>query len=164
MSELGELLKELRGKRSLREIAEITELSHTYISDIEKGYRRGTKKAINPSPETLKRLAEAYNYSYEKLMKAAGYLETEMPFDRVAEAETTYNAQLTEKDESDIAIRMEKIKKDLIEGNGDDSGLSFRGEPMSEEAIESLLEALEHAERIATLANKKYIPKKYRKE
>ncbi|MGE7112095.1 helix-turn-helix domain-containing protein [Lysinibacillus sp. NPDC047702] len=75
MSELGDLLRELRGKRSLREIADLTELSHTYISDVEKGYRRGTKKPLNPSPETLKRLAKAYDYPYEELMKAAGYVE-----------------------------------------------------------------------------------------
>lgn len=76
MRDLGRLLKELRGNRTLREIAEVTELSHTYISDVEKGYRRGTKKPIHPSPDTLKRLAEAYNYPYEELMKVAGYLET----------------------------------------------------------------------------------------
>lgn len=75
MNNLGELLKTLRGNKSLREVAEITELSHTYISDIEKGYRRGSKKTINPSPDTLKRLAEAYDYDYEKLMREAGYLE-----------------------------------------------------------------------------------------
>ncbi|MFF5994240.1 helix-turn-helix transcriptional regulator [Lysinibacillus sp. KU-BSD001] len=77
MNDLGDLLRELRGSRSLREIGEITELSHTYIADIEKGYRRGTKKPINPSPETLKRLADAYNYPYEDLMKIAGYLNEE---------------------------------------------------------------------------------------
>lgn len=75
MNELGELLRELRGKKSLRKIAEITELSHTYISDLEKGYRRDTKAPINPSPETLKRLADAYDYPYKKLMKAAGYID-----------------------------------------------------------------------------------------
>lgn len=164
MSELGDLLKELRGKRSLREIADITELSHTYISDIEKGYRRGTKKPIHPSPETLKRLAEAYNYPYEDLMKKAGYIEENVLSDKVTEKKATYSPQLTEKDERDIGKRMEKIKRDLLEGNPDEEGaLSFMGEPLSEEAIESLLEALEHAERIATLTNKKFIPKKYRK-
>lgn len=76
MKPLGELLRELRGKRSLREIAKETELSHTYISDLEKGFRRDTKAPINPSPETLKRLAEAYNFSYEELLKVAGYLES----------------------------------------------------------------------------------------
>lgn len=66
--------------------------------------------------------------------------------------------ELTAKDEKDIAKRMEKMRNDLKEGKGD--GLNYMGEPMSEEAIETLLEALEHAERIATLTNKKYTPKK----
>lgn len=80
MNDLGNLLKQLRGKRTLREVAELTELSHTYISDIEKGFRRGTKKPIHPSPDTLKRFAEAYDYPYEELMKVAGYLNDEEDF------------------------------------------------------------------------------------
>lgn len=75
MNDLGNLLKELRGKKSLRAVAEETGLSHSYISDIEKGYRRGTKTPINPSPDTLKRLADAYNYPYEDLLKEAGYID-----------------------------------------------------------------------------------------
>ena len=74
----------------------------------------------------------------------------------------TNDPSLTEKDEKDIAKRMHKMKKDLLQGNATNEGLNYLGEPMSEEAIESLLEALEHAERIATLTNKKFIPKKYR--
>jgi transcriptional regulator with XRE-family HTH domain len=77
MNELGKLLKELRGKKPLRAIAENTGLSHSYISDIEKGFRRGTKVPIHPSPDTLKRLAQAYNFPYEELMKVAGYIEEE---------------------------------------------------------------------------------------
>ena len=76
MSELGDLLRKLRGDRSLREVAQITDLSHTYISDVEKGFRRASGKPLNPSPEILKRLADAYGYPYEKLMETAGYLDT----------------------------------------------------------------------------------------
>ncbi|GGE26898.1 transcriptional regulator [Pullulanibacillus camelliae] len=75
MSELGQLLKSLRGKRSLRQVAELTGLSHSYISDIEKGFRRGTHTPLKASPQTLKRLAKAYDYSYDELMKKAGYIE-----------------------------------------------------------------------------------------
>ncbi|WP_241735056.1 helix-turn-helix domain-containing protein [Paenibacillus alvei] len=75
MNEFGEFLRELRGKRSLRDISALTELSHTYIADIEKGYRRGTNKPIKPTPETLKKLSEAYNYPYVDLMEKAGYLD-----------------------------------------------------------------------------------------
>ena len=142
MNELGELLRKLRGKKSLREVSELTQISHTYISDIEKGFRRGTKKPINPSPDTLKKLSEAYHYSYEEILKVAGYIED----------------KTTNKDENDIAKRMEKIKRDLENTDG----LAFNGEPMSPEAVESLLEAMEYAVRTTQKINKKYVPKKYR--
>lgn len=148
MNKLGELLKELRGKRSLREIAELTELSHTYISDIEKGYRRGTKKVIHPSPETLKRLAEAYNYSYEKLMKVAGYLDENGEI----------HSQSPSKDEFDIAKRMKQFRKEIENSDG----LAFDGEPMSEEAKESLIEAMEHIFRQTQRINKKFTPNKHK--
>lgn len=73
-NKLGNYLRELRGKNSLREIASRTngELSHSYISDLEKGVsRRGN--IIKPSPETLKILSNVYNANYEYLMELAGY-------------------------------------------------------------------------------------------
>lgn len=77
VNELGNLLRSLREEKSisLRESAYRTGLSHTYISDIEKGVRRGTKTPLNPSPDTLKRLADAYDYPYHRLLQAAGYLD-----------------------------------------------------------------------------------------
>ncbi|WP_068672319.1 helix-turn-helix domain-containing protein [Oceanobacillus sp. Castelsardo] len=108
-------------------------------------YENGTKM---PPFDTINRIAELFDIKTDYLMG-----RTDNP-----KRKTT----LSEKDEKDIAKRMEKMKRDLIEGNAEGEGLSYRGEPMSPEAIESLLEALEHAERIATLANKKYTPKKYR--
>lgn len=68
------------------------------------------------------------------------------------------NTQTTAKDEMDIAKRMEMIKRDLENSDG----LAFNGEPMSEEAIESLLEAMEYAVRTTQKINKKYIPNKYK--
>lgn len=73
---LGDYLKKLRGKESLRSVAARSngELSHSYISDLEKGLsRRGN--IINPSPETLRSLASVYNADYEKLMQLAGYIK-----------------------------------------------------------------------------------------
>jgi transcriptional regulator with XRE-family HTH domain len=67
-------LEDLRGKMSLREAAAKSGLSHTYIRDIELGMNRKSKTPIKPSVETLKCLAEAYNYPYEDLLKKAGYL------------------------------------------------------------------------------------------
>lgn len=74
---LGDYLRKLRGKESLRSVSERINgrLSHSYISDLEKGVsRRGTP--INPTPEALKILSEAYSEktNYTKLMELAGYI------------------------------------------------------------------------------------------
>ncbi|MGM0881383.1 MAG: helix-turn-helix domain-containing protein [Bacillota bacterium] len=79
MNNLGNFLRKLRGKMSLREAASRSGLSHTYIRDLELGMNRSTNNIIQPSPETLEKLASAYSYSYEGLMKAAGYLHSENP-------------------------------------------------------------------------------------
>ncbi|MGX7200035.1 helix-turn-helix domain-containing protein [Enterococcus nangangensis] len=71
---LGDYLRGLRGTESLRSVADRSNgsLSHSYISDLEKGVsRRGNE--IKPSPETLKTLAKVYNADYNYLMKLAGY-------------------------------------------------------------------------------------------
>lgn len=64
------------------------------------------------------------------------------------------------KDEKDIAKRLEEFKEDLTSADG----LNFSGEPMSDDAKESLIEAMEHLFRQTQRINKKYIPKKHRKD
>ncbi|MEK5417086.1 helix-turn-helix domain-containing protein [Paenibacillus sp. FSL L8-0708] len=78
MSELGDLLRELRGKESLRAAGERAGVSHTYLRIIEKGFDQRSGSPSKPTPETLMRLSKAYNYSYSKLMKLAGYLDEEI--------------------------------------------------------------------------------------
>jgi transcriptional regulator with XRE-family HTH domain len=75
MNDLGDFLKELRGKSSLREVQEGTGISHTYLSTLEKGYDPRTKKPRKPTPEVLQKLAKFYNVKYADLMYLAGYLE-----------------------------------------------------------------------------------------
>ena len=75
ITQIGQLLKTLRGKRSLREIERSSGVSHTYISSIEKGVDPRSGNEIIPTPDTLKKLSRAYNYSYGELMDIAGYLE-----------------------------------------------------------------------------------------
>ncbi|MFJ7663703.1 helix-turn-helix domain-containing protein [Lysinibacillus sp. NPDC097162] len=142
---LGERLKKARNDKGLTQIEAAKKLGVTNgaLSGYERNYR-------DPDTNMLKQMAELYEVSLDYLVgnKIINNNET----------------GLSKKDERDIGKRMAKIKKDLLEGSSNDNNdaLSFMGEPMSEEAIESLLEALEHAERLATLANKKFIPKKYR--
>lgn len=136
---LPKRLKELREKHGFLQKFVADKLG--IRSNTLSGYENGTR---SPDPDMLNSLANLYNVTTDYLLG-----RTDEP-------------QLTEKDERDIAKRMEKMKKDLLRGSANGEGLSFMGEPMSPEAIDSLLEALEHAERIATIANKKYTPKKYR--
>lgn len=70
-------LRELRGKRSLREMERITGLSHTYLSTLEKGFDPRTGKERNPTPEVLRTLSEALNVNYVELLIKAGYLSVE---------------------------------------------------------------------------------------
>jgi transcriptional regulator with XRE-family HTH domain len=71
----GKFLEHLRDKMSLREAAYKSGLSHAYIRDLELERNRSTNEKIKPSPDTLKKLSEAYNFSYTELMVKAGYLD-----------------------------------------------------------------------------------------
>ena len=148
MSTLGERLKKARERKgySQVEVSKRTNINNKTLSRYEKN-------GSEPDSASLKLLADLYEVSTDFLLGRS---------ENTKSNSKSTPSTLTEKDEKDIAKRMEKMKKDLLEASTDGDGLNFMGEPMSEEAIESLLEALEHAERIATLANKKYIPNKHK--
>lgn len=63
MNEFGDYLRELRGKMSLREASRLTNISHTYIRDLELG------KKTDPSDDILKKLAKAYNVPLDNLAR-----------------------------------------------------------------------------------------------
>ncbi len=143
---LGDRLKLLRGKRTQEDVSKTLGLSRARYSHYENN-------RVEPDTEILNRMADYFNVSVDYLLGRTNQKES---------ISKNNPLKLSDKDEKDIARRMKQMKKDLMEANPDGDGLNFMGEPMSEEAIESLLEALEHAERIATLANKKYTPNKYK--
>lgn len=147
--DIGKKIIELREKKnwSQKELAARIGLNQSVMNRIESGERP-------LRADELKKLVQVLDTTADDIIGNTQKLNA------VKKTATS----LTEKDEKDIAKRMEKIKRDLIEANADGDGLNFMGEPMGPEAIESLLEALEHAERIATLTNKKFIPKKFRDE
>lgn len=74
-NQLGKFLESLRGKMSLRKVASKSGLSHAYIRDLELGRNRTTNDIIKPSPDTLRKLSQAYQYPYTDLLMKAGYLE-----------------------------------------------------------------------------------------
>jgi transcriptional regulator with XRE-family HTH domain len=115
--EIGELLKKIRGRDSLREASEKTGLSHSYISLIEKGVDPRTKSPLKPSPETLKAYSDGYGYPYDELMKAAGYLQTEDEPKNETELDRKkkeiINFIRSSNDPKEIELTLEVVKKML---------------------------------------------------
>lgn len=140
---VGQRLKYWRKQKGYTQaqLAEKANMSRSYVADVERD-------RYNPSVETLSSIAKALNIPVSNLLEDNQRLVSVSPEEY----------RTSEKDEKDIAKRMEQIKKDLKNAEG----LSFSGEPMSDEAIESLLEAMEYAVRQTQRINKKYIPKKHR--
>ena len=143
MSEFGEYIKNIRESKNmtLNQVAIYSDISAAQLSRIENG-KRGV-----PKPATIKNLAKALRVDYEELMDKAGYLKKE-------------KEDYINKDERDIAKRLEQFKEEIENSDG----LAFSGEPLSEEAKESLIESMEHIFRQTQRINKKYIPKKHRDE
>lgn len=69
MQELANYLKRLRGKMSIRHVAEKTGVSNAYLSQLERG------KRDNPHPDVLKKLAKFYQTPVIEFLKKAGYLD-----------------------------------------------------------------------------------------
>lgn len=145
MSTLGDRLRIARQKSGLRQtqVKERTNINNKTLS----GYENNVSE---PDMNTLTVLTELYGVSYEWLLTGEGEMTVNT---------TKKSSTLTEKDERDIAKRMAELREDLSTA----TGLLFEGEPMTEEAKESLLEAMEFGVRLAKKNNKKYTPKKYRK-
>ena len=70
-SNFGQFLKSLRERRhmSLRDVERESGVSNAYIAQLEKGDRPP------PRPNTLKKLAKAYNVTVRELLLRAGYLD-----------------------------------------------------------------------------------------
>ncbi|PNP88973.1 hypothetical protein BMT55_13965 [Listeria newyorkensis] len=102
MKNLSEIVKELKGQDSYREMSEKTKISHNYLRNLVNGYDPRTKAPIQPSVDTLKKLSKAYMYSYTKLLEAAGYIDElekiELPIDDFTETAKRIAALREEKD------------------------------------------------------------------
>lgn len=145
MSTLGERLRDLRKektRKSQKEFGDIFGLSESAIGMYERNQRK---------PD------------YETLEKFAKYLETDVNYLITGEKVKNKNELpiLTDKDEKDIAKKLESILNDL----DSDTGLSFAGEPMNDVTRELIKAQIESNLRTAKqMAKKKFTPKKYRKD
>jgi len=99
------------------------------------------------SPKTARKIADYFGVSVDYLY---GYEQN-------AQKETP---TLTKKDERDIARDLEAIMNEMAQG-GD---MMFDGNPMSEEAKESIMAAMKLGLQAAKVKNKeRFAPKKYRR-
>ena len=116
-------------------------VAESTISQYETGKRE-------PDFETLLKLGEFFNVSVDYLLRGDNPQNNKTP-------------ALTKKDERDIAKTLANLKETLE----NEEGLMFDGDPMSDEAKESILAAMELGLQAAKLKNKeKYTPKKYKKD
>lgn len=120
------------------------------------------KTGATPSGETLDKVAAYFGVSTDYLLgKYAHPVELFHGCGGLPVDDTQKNKPvLTTKDERDIARILEKTMSEL-ESSGD---LMFDGDPMTDEARESIRSALKLGLEAAKLRNKEtYTPKKYRK-
>ena len=127
----------------IKELARVKKIS---IRELEKqlGFSNGTiRNWINrTNSQSLEKVANYFNVSTDYLL---------------GRSEKKHYYDLTEKDEKDIGIQVDKILNDMT---GD---VSFYGEPMTKADKEKLRASLEVAVRVSMIeAKKKFTPKKYR--
>lgn len=147
MTGAGDRIKRLREKEGLTQLqlAEKLSMNNSVLSRIEAGKR--------PIEDTeLRMFADYFGVKADYLLGRSDEL--------IAKEQKVPYYALTEKDEKDIAKRLESVMDSLESSDS----LAFHGDDMDEETRELLKMALEHGMRIATeTAKRKYTPKKYRK-
>ena len=127
-------------------IRELAQSKNMTVKDVEKhfGYSNGSLRRLKDTANS-KRLVELANFFNVSVDYLLGRTEKKHYYD------------LTEKDEKDIGIQVDKILNDMT---GD---VSFYGEPMTKADKEKLRASLEVAVRVSMIeAKKKFTPKKYR--
>lgn len=166
-------IKEIREKNnlSIKEFAEKFQIDETKLIEFETGLREFSYEIDATSDDIdsylLRKLQTEYGVSMDYLKGWTNNFYEELPSEVLNEKidesrkerglTPIFNA-LTEKEEKDIEKRLEKMKKEL----SGSQGLMLSGNPVSPEALESILDALEFGMRQAKKINKKYTPKKYR--
>lgn len=137
-----DVLKDLRKQRGMtqEQLASSMGLSKSTISMYENGRRE-------PDFEVLEAFADIFSVDMNTLMSHIGT--------------PNIQAGLTDRDKKDIARDLERLRQDLESADT----LMFDGDPMTDEARESILAAMKLGLEAAKIKNKeKYTPKKYKKD
>lgn len=138
MNTLGARLSYLREKKGWTKTYVSKKLGMKTVST----YANWEYDTRQPDNDMIVRLAELF----------------EVPTDYLLGADITSPSKTSNKTEKDIAKRLKQFEAELENSDG----LAFDGEPMSDEAKESLLESMELLFRQTQRINKKFTPKKYR--
>ncbi|HFL0606102.1 TPA: helix-turn-helix domain-containing protein [Listeria monocytogenes] len=133
----AERLRELRKieRKTQQQMADLLGVSRPAYTAYELGRRE-------PDFETLDKLAHIFGVTVDYLLGRSDVKNLDAD-------------GFTLKEEIDMKKRMDSLREDLKNGDG----LLYDGEPISEEAMESILDAMEFAEKQATRINRKYAPK-----
>lgn len=140
----------------------------SYLADRRKELGLTMKQvaeAVGVSEATVSRWesGQIANMRRDRISTYAKVLQVRPTFIMTGEIdspETQKAPTLNKKDERDIAKTLGQLKETLE----NEEGLMFDGNPMTDEAKESILAAMEVGLQMAKLKNKeKYTPKKYRK-
>ena len=138
MYEIFEKLLKERGITAYR-VAKETGVTTATLTSWKQG-------KYTPKPEKMQKIAEYFGVSLEYLMTGKESEEKE--------------SQLNPKDERDIKAIIANTEQLLKQ-----DGLMFDGNPASQEAIDSILSAMQIGMEMAKKKNKeKYTPKKYKKD
>ncbi|USK61294.1 helix-turn-helix domain-containing protein [Peribacillus asahii] len=140
---LAEKLKNLRNSRKFTQ-----QYVADYLGVTRQAYAKYENGHSQPDADSLAKLAKFYDVSIDYLVtgKEQTNLDSKLP-------------SFSEKEEKDIAKKLESILNDL----DSDSGLAFDGEPLDETTRELVKAQIESNLRLAKqLAKKKFTPKKYR--
>lgn len=78
MNQLGNFIEQKRKERglSLRNFADMCNISHSYLDNLEKGVDVRSGKPVSPTIETLQKLASGLNLFLIELLKAGGYINS----------------------------------------------------------------------------------------
>lgn len=139
---LAQQLKKLRNRDNISQAKLAITLGIT-----QQAIAKWETNKATPDPDMLNKIADYFHVSADYLLGR--------------EKNDNNLPELNAKDERDIAKELEKMMNNL----DSDSGLSFYGQPLTDENKEILRASLENTLRMSkALAKKKFTPKKYRKE
>lgn len=138
----GKRLKQLRAEtnRTQEETAKLLGLSRSAYSHIEN-------ERNQPDTETLAKVSDLYSVTIDYLLGKSNNRNLD-------------GDGYTIKEEKDMKKRIEDLRKDVKS----QEGLLFDGEPMSDDAVDQLLDIIEFAEKQATKLNRRFTTKDNRKK